>query len=577
MQNSKNKTKLKRKTFITTTLTFHLSYNNKNVKTRLEYTTSPKNNKNKQRTQESSLGNFFATPISPKPRHLFTKAWAHLTASQRPPALPTFFFLSSFLGSQNKNFSGNFSHSFLLWFIGGPTRKANEPKQCIQQRTKVLGWQSSTNRSPNKQKHTKQKNKQNSKVRKHLQKLQASSLGLRYKSPQAQKWTLPTFQWQRQVSLRTKQAQTTTKTQNVVLHKNKDKVKTQVEIYNQEIGETSPENKPNAQQQNNELTEIQKVRDQQNNLRNNFTATSPTSQDPKEELSSLTIFLQIGPSATWALLLKQSQGTNESISLSQSQHQGWQKRDSKSYFDWSWRWGLDHSLSDKAEFTSSKGQCRPFIHLPGVTNQKKQEQIDKVKQQISKTLFVSFPDSLRDIEEEGWNNPEQQPQALQQLILTKTGRQTEVVRVGKTPSTLVTFESKEDADTTLANGQIAVNFLTKIYLKKAQPRPQNILICRCCMTVGSHNTRECKRTEKQSVCDFFLVKKDTNQLTEQTVRNAVIHQTDGVFVVKNKDTLLVVRAQLSGKKCWRDLRKFILPKNHALKDYQRSMQLNSHS
>ena len=231
---------------------------------------------------------------------------------------------------------------------------------------------------------------------------------------------------------------------------------------------------------------------------------SPTSQDPKEELSSLTI---IGPSATWALLLKQSQGTNESISLSQSQHQGWQKGDSKSYFDWSWRWGLDHSLSDKTEFTSSKGQCRPFIHLPGVTNQKKQEQIDKVKQQISKTLFVSFPDSLRDIEEEGWNNPEQQPQALQQLILTKTGRQTEVVRIGKTPSTLVTFESKEDADTTLANGQIAVNFLTKIYFKKAQPRPQNILICRCCMTVGSHNTRECKRTEKQSVCDFFLVKR----------------------------------------------------------------------
>ena len=72
-----------------------------------------------------------------------------------------------------------------------------------------------------------------------------------------------------------------------------------------------------------------------------------------------------------------------------------------------------------------------------------------------------------------------------------------------------------------------MNFLTKIYFKKAQPCPQNILICRCCMTVGSHNTKECQRTEKQSVCDFFLVKKDTNQLTEQTVRNAVIHQTDG--------------------------------------------------
>ena len=221
----------------------------------------------------------------------------------------------------------------------------------------------------------------------------------------------------------------TTKTQNVMLHKNKGKVKTQLKILT--IKKLVKLHQKTNQMHNNNKTmsllkykklEINKIISEIISLEQQ--TINPTSQDPKEDLSSLTIFLQIGPSATWALLLKQSQGTNESISLNQSQHQGWQKGDSKSYFEWSVTLRLDHNLSDKTEFNSSKGQCMPFIHLPGVTNQKKQEQIDKVKQQISKTLFVSFPDSLKDIEEGGWNNPEQQPQALQQLILKKTGRQT---------------------------------------------------------------------------------------------------------------------------------------------------------
>ena len=277
---------------------------------------------------------------SPKLEHIFQR---FSTAS----CLANFFFLRFLLDSQNKNFSGNFHlrPSVVQWRTNeqGKRTKTMHP---TKDESPWMAMLRKTGLQTNK-KHTKQKTNKTARCENTSKNCNHQAWGFVTRATGTEETDSANITMAEAGEFTHQTSTNNNKnTKCDVAQKQKQNENTNQNCWQSRNWWTSSENKPNTQQQNNELTEIQEVRDQQNNLRNNFTATTNNKPNIARPKRGIVIIDNIPPnwsisdlsSSLEAVARDKRINLPEPVSASRMAKREIQNHTSNGV----WRWGLDH-------------------------------------------------------------------------------------------------------------------------------------------------------------------------------------------------------------------------------------------